>query len=191
MGWSAGNPDLPAAPGRPDPVRGGRSHREIVPPAAWVPPSARMDREAVQRSRIDALLFLLSGTVYLVLVGVLVVVANLQQMVGSSAPLPSDLGTIRDLLAVLGWLGLWGVGLLLHFLPSQIGLPYRPLRIARLHLVLVQIGLVEFAVAALGWGLGPAAEVGLLLAGLSYLLFALPLLLVLILAVQDWMADGL
>lgn len=169
--------------------RGGR--REVDRPPSWIPPSTRIDREAVESSRIDSLRFLLSGTAYLVLVVVSVAVGNLQQLVdGGSAP-PADLGTIRDTIGLLGWIGLWGCGLLLHFLPSHIGIPYRPIRLARFHLVLVNIGIVGYAVSGFGWGEGPGAEAFLLLTAVSYLIFALPLLLQLILSIQDWQTEGL
>ncbi|MHB8351339.1 MAG: hypothetical protein ACYDFT_01395 [Thermoplasmata archaeon] len=191
MGWSAGNPGLPAATGRPTEGTGRGDRREVDRPSAWVPPSTRIDREEIRSSRIDALRFLLSGTVYLVLVVVSVAVASLQQLIDGSTPLPPDLGTIRNTIGLFGWLGLWGCGLLLHFFPAQIGIPYRPVRLARIHLVLANIGVLGFAAASLGWGLGSAAEAFLLLTAVSYLVFALPLLLLLILSIQDWMADGL
>ncbi|MGI0053442.1 MAG: hypothetical protein ACRECR_04185 [Thermoplasmata archaeon] len=170
---------------------GSSGRKSTLRPLAWVPPFTRIDREAIQRSRIDALMFLLSGTGYMVLTFVLVGVSNLGHVLTSGSVPLATVEIIRDTLALFGWLGLWGCGLLIQFLPSQIGIPYRPVRVAHLHLVLANVAMIGFAVSSLGWGIGISADSFLILAAISYLAFSLPLLLTLVLSVQDWMTGGL
>jgi len=185
MGWSAGIPivtsDRPAT--TPATGRVGAEGR----PSAWVPPTGRPDLVG-QYDRGTVLFYLLSATGYLALFLVLVVLSAFDQLGSGGRSLPQLLD-LRNAVLGLGWLGMGAGGLSLWLLPTISGVTVRPQGLVRVHLVLGNLLLILYVVTdfALGDGSG-LANLCLLLAALSYVLLAVPLLLAIGLAIGDWRA---
>ena len=189
MSWVSGSPAIPPSSPKAAPEEGGGgTDRRSAPPLAWVPWTSGLATEDYRSVRLDGLAFLVSGVAYLMLGMLLIVAGRTEMIVAPDRTLPAYFEALRDLTLTAGWLGFTASGLLLFLLPAYFGIPYRPVFIARLHLLLANAGLLGFAVASLGAASQAWASGFLLLLAASYLIFAVPLALVLILALEDWLA---
>lgn len=195
MGWVSGTPNVPmGVPGDPpegSPAGGGWRAERV--PSAWVPPTARLHPEGVQRARVDALVLIVAGTGYLILAMVLLLVAALQGGVDPTEALPRWFLFLLVEVALLGWLGLTASGLLLHLLAIHVGIPYRPPVITRGFLVAVNAGLLGTILTApfsLTGPIGALHGLFLFVVAVAYLVFAGPLLLSLLSGLQDWRSGG-
>jgi hypothetical protein len=185
MGWGAGIPTVTSErPGTTPPgARVGAEGR----PSAWVPPTGRPGLLA-EYDRGAVLLYLFSATGYLVLFVILVVLSAFDQL-GSGGRSLAQLLDLRNVVLGLGWLGMGAGGLCLWLLPTISGITVRPQGLVRSHLVVGNLLLILYVLTNLALGESNAlVELLLLLAALSYLLLAVPLLLAIGLAIGDWRA---
>ncbi|MCI4335285.1 MAG: hypothetical protein L3K04_06665 [Thermoplasmata archaeon] len=183
MGWSTGIPSVSATDrSAPSPQPGGSPGGDR--PSAWVPSSGQRTGGA-EVARGEALVYLLAGAGYLVLFVVLVVVSALDQWGSGSRSLDALLQS-RDAVLGLGWVGMFTTGLTVWLLPTLTGIPVRPRPLIRTHLAMANMALVLYLIADLGFGAGSSiTNLFLIIAALSYVLIAIPLLRALLLAIGD------
>jgi hypothetical protein len=149
-----------------------------------------MAGQSPSRVRIDTVMLLSTGTAYLLFAALLVLLEAIHAAVTNSTA-STSLQDLRGVLVSFGWLGMMAGGFILYFLPLTVGIPYRPAWVARAHLVVANIGLLGYSGAVLVSGNMGMADVFLALVALSYILFAIPLVLALVIAAQEWRAGVL
>ncbi|MGI0052800.1 MAG: hypothetical protein ACRECR_00880 [Thermoplasmata archaeon] len=136
-------------------------------------PDARGARPPPSR---DALLLLLSGLGYLVLLCAFVLLTELNQIFLLGIPFPSAASGDRDLMALFGWVGMTISGVATIVVPGHLGVPISPRVLPRAHLYFANIGILGFFWLSL---IFPGSTIGsalLLVASLSFLAFALGVL---------------
>lgn len=185
MSWSSGIPSVTSErpPSAAEPGRGGVDAR----PSAWVPATGRPGG-LVQFERGDLLVYLFASTGYLVLFLLLLSISAFDQL-GAGGRAETELLTLRNAVLGLGWLGMGAAGLSLWVIPTISGISVRPRGLIRAHLVSSNTLLLLYVVTDLALGEKSAlSNLFLLLAALSFLLLAMPLLLAIALAIGDWRA---
>ncbi|MGI0054550.1 MAG: hypothetical protein ACREB9_01605 [Thermoplasmata archaeon] len=133
-------------------------------------PDARGARPAPS---LDALLLLLSGFGYLLLLCSFVLVTEVNQIFLLGIPFPSSASGDRDLMALFGWVGMTISGVATIVVPGHFGVPISPRLLPRVHLYFANIGVLGFFCLSL---LVPGSALGsafLVLVSLSFLSFAL------------------
>jgi hypothetical protein len=124
----------------------------------------------------DGLTLIASGTGYLLVVCLIVIVTSAVSTFGGQASVPSRLLDDRDLIGLFGWVGMMITGVSVIIIPNHLGVRLRPLYLPRLHFLLANVGLIGFLGAAL---LAPgtvASELFLVLVAVSFLLFGIGVL---------------
>jgi hypothetical protein len=124
----------------------------------------------------DGLRLIASGTAYLIVVCLVVVVTSALSILQGEASVPGRVSDDRDLIALFGWVGLMITGVSVIIIPNHLGVRLRPLFLPRLHFVLANVGLVGFFSTSLLVPGTSASEVFLALVGVSFLLFGLGVL---------------
>lgn len=122
---------------------------------------------------IDALLLLLSGFGYLLLLCGFVLVTGVNQVFALGAAVPSAAIGDRDLMALFGWVGMTISGVATIVVPGHFGVPVSPRILPRLHLFLANIGILGFFSLSLLFPTSVAGQAFLVLVALSFLFFAL------------------
>jgi hypothetical protein len=186
MAWSSGIPTV-APPDRPPESTEPEPGRSRGRPSAWVPPSGQL-AAGPDATKVDVLLYLLAGTGFLLLYLLLIVLSALEDLGRFGTGLAGFL-ELRDAVLGLGFVGLVTVGFAFWFFPTFSGIPIRPRAAIRTHLVIEGLALTGFVVAGLALGAtATLANLLLIVAAVSYLLVAIPILFALFLALGNWRA---
>ncbi|MCI4346194.1 MAG: hypothetical protein L3K07_05520 [Thermoplasmata archaeon] len=155
-----------------------------------MPPSGQL-AAGPDATRVDVLLYLLAGTGFLLLYLLLVVLSALEDLGRFGTGLAGFL-ELREAVLGLGFVGLVTVGFAFWFFPTFSGIPIRPRAAVRAHLVIETVALTGFVIAGLALGASASfPNLLLIVAAVSYLLVAIPILLALSLALGDWRAGVL
>ncbi len=124
----------------------------------------------------DGLTLIASGTGYLLVVGIMVIVTSIVSSLGGAASVPSRVYDDRDLIGLFGWVGMMISGVSVIIVPNHLGVWLRPRYLPRLHFLLANVGLIGFLTTAL---LAPgtvAPDLFLGLVAFSFLLFGIGVL---------------
>ncbi len=121
----------------------------------------------------EARALLLSASAYLLLLVVFLVASGSATLLRGSGAVPDRLVDVRDLVALLGWVGLTISGVSVIVVPSHFRNPIRPRVLPRLHLVLANTGTVGFFVTSLLAPSSGLSAVFVLVLAVSYGAFAL------------------
>ncbi len=139
-----------------------------VLPSSGTPPGSR------PASR-DAVRFLLASLVYLGLLAVVIIASSMIDFAGGGARVPAYVFDSRDLMALLGWVGMSISGVSTIVIPNHVGRPIRPAYLPRVHLLLANVGVLGYFAVSLSTGGSSWALPLLAVAGFSYLVYALGL----------------
>ncbi len=119
----------------------------------------------------DALRLMLSGLAYLLAICLLQIAVMVEALRSGSDSLTGHLMDVRDVIALFGWVGLTISGVSVIIVPSHLGTSLRPSSLPRLHLVLANIGLVDFFLTTLIQPGSNLQDVALAVVSFSYLIF--------------------
>lgn len=144
-------------------------------PFPMVVPRAAEPAVAVGPSR-DARGLLVSAIAYLLLLVAFLLASGVLMLLRGSGAVPDRLVDVRDLVALLGWVGFTISGVSVIVVPSHFRTPIRPRVLPRLHLVLANTGLVGFFVVSLAVHMPALSDAFLVLVALSYGAFAVGVL---------------
>ncbi len=124
----------------------------------------------------DARGLLVSAIAYLLLLVGFLLASGVLMVVRGSGAVPDRLVDVRDLVALLGWVGLTISGVSVIVVPSHFRSPIRPRVLPRIHLVLANTGLVGYFVVSLTARGSAVSDAFLVLVAVSYGAFALGML---------------
>ncbi len=144
-------------------------------PFPMVAPRAAEPALAVGPSR-DARGLLLSAISYLLLLVVFLLASGILMVLRGSGAVPDRLVDVRDLVALLGWVGFTISGVSVIVVPSHFRTPIRPRLLPRLHMVLANTGLVGYFVVSLIAHGSAVSDFFLVVVAVSYGAFALGIL---------------